>query len=371
MDLLQPDVNNIVKTNGEEGDLIKGKEFYDTYNTSQGWVGSITSNGGLKNQEMYKAYVKNARAFIYAGAFPEDLSVPVVAGWNWIGFIARFNMNINEALVTLDGSSGDLIKGQHSFATYEPAMGWIGSLTFLKPGEGYMLRAQKTGTLTYPRISSLGGRMDQEDETSPPAIWKYDPYAYADNMNAIAEVSFADGTAVGENDMLGAFLNDKCIGFAKPVYNPATKTNAFYLSVYGDATTSTVRFRYYRNIEETEYSVNETFAFLSNDLKGSLKVPLRFTIDEQSGKGVSAYPNPFSKEIAVTIRLAEAAELKMEITDVSGRTISPMQAITATKGISTITWDGKDTAGGTVSGGVYILRVSVNGAISNYRIIKL
>jgi hypothetical protein len=48
-----------------------------------------------------------------------------------------------------------------------------------------------------------------------------------------------------------------------------------------------------------------------------------------------------------------------------------MQSISAIKGITTVTWDGKDSQGTAVSGGVYMLRISVNGVISNYRIIKL
>jgi hypothetical protein len=364
-------VNNIIKTNGDEGDLIKGKEFFDTYNISQGWVGSITSNGGLNNQEMYKAYMKQDRTFIYSGAFPEDLSVPVVAGWNWIGFIARFNMNINEALVTMNASSGDLIKGQHSFATYEPAMGWIGSLTFMKPGEGYMLKSQAAGTLTYPKVSSLGGRQNLEEVLPSQDIWKINPYAFADNMNAIAEVSFADASEISESDFLGAFLNNECVGVAKPVYNPLTKTFAFFLSVYGDATSGSVRFRYYKKSDETEYSVNEAFNFVGNDLKGTLKNPLLLTIDEKSGNGLSVYPNPFSKEIAITMKVELNADVKIEITDVSGRSIRPIQTIDISGRIGTLTWDGKDNSGGSVSGGVYILRVSVNGVVSNYRIIKL
>jgi hypothetical protein len=364
-------VDNIVKTNGDEGDLIKGKEFYDTYSATQGWVGSITQNGGLNNQEMYKAFMHASHQFNYSGSFAQDLSVAIVAGWNWIGFIARFNMNINEAMVSLDASSGDLIKGQHSFATYEPAMGWIGSLTFMKPGEGYMLKSQHAGTLTYPKISALGGRMNSDDTTPAETIWKFDPYAYADNMNAIAGVSFADGKTIGEDDLLGAFADGACVGIAKPVFNPLTKTFAFFLTISGDAESRNIHFRYYKHAEKTEYVVNETFIYQSNVLKGTLQSPVLLTIDEQTGEGISIYPNPFNKEIAFNLRLIGDAEVRMEIADLSGRTIRPMQPISAIKGITTVTWDGKDSQGVTVSGGVYMLRISVNGVISNYRIIKL
>jgi hypothetical protein len=218
----------------------------------------------------------------------------------------------------------------------------------------------------------LGGRLNADkDDAKPSAIWKYDPYTYADNMNAIAEVSFADGTAVSDDDLLGAFIGSECIGIAKPVYNPINKSKTFFISISGGASTGNIRFRYYKNSEVMEYSVNETFAFVANDLKGTLKAPVHLTIDEQSGTGISAYPNPFSKEIAIAIRIPGNAEVMTEITDITGKPVRPMQPATSTRGIATITWDGKDNAGGAVSGGVYVLRVSINGIISNYRIIKL
>lgn len=363
-------VNNIVKINGTEGDQIKGKVFYDTYNEAQGWVGSITSNGGLKNEEMYKAFMHNAVSFKYAGKFPNALPIPIVAGWNWIGYVSTFNLGVNEALATLNATQGDLIKGQHSFATYEPAMGWIGSLTFMKPGEGYMYRAQANGMLVYPKVSSLGGRKKDEQEENPETIWQLNPYAFNDNMNIIAEVTLHDGSRVEGDDLLGAFVNGECRGIAKPILNPLTNQYGFFLTMSGDANSGDVHFRYYRGGEKAEYPIKQTLKFLPNILTGTNRNPFMLSTEGHSLDGVSIYPNPFTTEVGIQMKLPKDQGLESVIVDVTGRAIrhlpEPMEGSDNIK----LIWDGKNDRGDTVGSGVYFLQITANGESHSYRIVK-
>ena len=70
--------------------------------------------------------------------------------WNWISFLGQDNMDINEALASLQPSAGDIIKSQHSFAIYDPALKWIGNLEYLQPGEGYMIKVATDQELVFP-----------------------------------------------------------------------------------------------------------------------------------------------------------------------------------------------------------------------------
>ncbi|PQB09088.1 hypothetical protein BST83_00075 [Polaribacter filamentus] len=60
--------------------------------------------------------------------------------WNWLPFVVSRNVTVSDALANLDASDGDFIKSQSLFAIYSPAIGWKGSLSYLKSGEGYMLK---------------------------------------------------------------------------------------------------------------------------------------------------------------------------------------------------------------------------------------
>ncbi|NJK83048.1 MAG: hypothetical protein HC912_03750, partial [Saprospiraceae bacterium] len=141
-----------------ENDRILSQQYFDTYTSAGGWVGSLSSTGnGFNRKELYKVYLTNPGTFTYNGTFdaPSNDPITIGAGWNWIGFISQKNMEINTALATLSPSNGDVIKGQRTFAVYESGLGWGGSLTYLEPTQGYMLRMANTGTLIYPTVSNL------------------------------------------------------------------------------------------------------------------------------------------------------------------------------------------------------------------------
>ena len=87
-----PDMSNVQNFMGTyhatEGDIVKGLSEFDQYDSSLGWVGSLTSNGGLQQGQAYKIRLNNGGMLRYEGnpLEPEDVEISLQAGWNWIGF---------------------------------------------------------------------------------------------------------------------------------------------------------------------------------------------------------------------------------------------------------------------------------------------
>jgi hypothetical protein len=81
---------------------------------------------------------------------PAALSIPVSAGWNWVGYVPNYALPVSVALGGLTPLNGDIIKGQTAFAQYIAGFGWLGSLQFLEPPKGYQLKISNPGTITYP-----------------------------------------------------------------------------------------------------------------------------------------------------------------------------------------------------------------------------
>src|SRR3546814_19062153 len=74
---------------------------------------------------------------------PPDIAttpIPVEGGqWNYISYLPPTNMTVQEALAGYEASDEDVIKSQTGFAMYDSQTGWVGNLSYLEPGKGYML----------------------------------------------------------------------------------------------------------------------------------------------------------------------------------------------------------------------------------------
>jgi hypothetical protein len=68
-------------------------------------------------------------------------------------------------------------------------------------------------------------------------------------------------------------------------------------------------------------------------------------------------PNPFNPETAIRFSLASKENVTLAVYDVSGRLVRMLTSGTQDVGTHSITWDGRNDAGSTVSSGVYFYRL--------------
>ena len=86
-----------------------------------------------------------------------ETPIPLVSGWNWIGYIPQAGLPVTEALASISPLNGDLIKSQISFAQYVAGLGWVGNLKFLNAPNGYLLKTSNIDTLIYPDPNNIRG----------------------------------------------------------------------------------------------------------------------------------------------------------------------------------------------------------------------
>ena len=128
-------------------------------------------------------------------------------------------------------NTGDLIKSQYAFAMYDEAMGWLGSLEYLVPGQGYMYK--NTGSLTsdlyYPKSSLSKSSYKGKGYTkSSVKAWDLVESNYQNNMSVVAEV-ISDKFSIDENYLLGAFVGQECRAISNPI---KTSTGHVYFSSF-------------------------------------------------------------------------------------------------------------------------------------------
>jgi hypothetical protein len=137
-----------IYSNYESGEPI----YFKIWNASVGTVHSqVTPNIEF---EMNTFFGTPSQPEIFETTNSYTNSVELVNGWRWVSFnLSNANVkNINDLFGEIKPVTGDIIKGQTLFDTYESAMGWTGSLSLsggVKPQEMYMVKMSKSETLTF------------------------------------------------------------------------------------------------------------------------------------------------------------------------------------------------------------------------------
>ena len=166
---------------------------------------------------------------------PDLRTIHVKQGWNSIGYTPMVNLPITTALAEYfdEATDGDVIKNQHEFAMFASdgagSGEWLGTLEYMKPGEGYMLYRQKDGygVFRYPYyepgttfidISSSMSRMQAASR-------------YASTMSVVAQ---AEGVELESGDVMVAYAGDEMVGESQ--LTQKAQMPLFYMSIEGDVT---------------------------------------------------------------------------------------------------------------------------------------
>ena len=134
----------IIKSNGN------GQTAWNP--TAQRWIGGLNT---MNLSQMYMIKVANAGEIILEGMpiNPSNHPVTIANGNNWIAFPFTESMTVTNAFAGFP-VNGDVIKSNNGGqATWNStANRWIGGLTTLEPGKGYIYNSKATGNreFTFP-----------------------------------------------------------------------------------------------------------------------------------------------------------------------------------------------------------------------------
>ena len=73
------------------------------------------------------------------------------------------------------------------------------------------------------------------------------------------------------------------------------------------------------------------------------------------------YPNPFNPSTMIRFEIFEQASVELTVFDINGRFVRKLLKGRLNSGAYNIEWNGKDSQGMLVSGGVYFYSINVNG----------
>jgi hypothetical protein len=319
---------------GTAGEVLKGQ---NAYIQSPTWNGTLTA---IDNGKMYmlKSNAEMALHFDGAPAAPATTTLSLNNGWNWLGYVPQFTLPVNEALANLTPTLNDQIKGQTSFRAYAgPGAGWIGTLNYLRSGEGYMYNSLATSgkTFHYPSSASQLYRAQVRSAALPVANrWTTDVHKFANSMTMISVVLSGGVELQSELLEIGAFdANGECRGSILLQNVPELSAHPYlgFLMVFGEDG-DRLTFKVYDHSTDIEYSAANVESFVSDAIHGTPFVPYQLRslatgTDLVGDNGeIAVYPNPVIDKLMIK-NFASAGIEKVTISDLTGRVVYSSTAV--------------------------------------------
>lgn len=344
-------------------DQVKNEQYgFASWTKRNGWMGQLTT---IDNDQMYLVHSSQPQSLHISGPVVDPTSHKLTirgakadgtARWNYISYLPSDNFTLKEALAGYDAKEGDIVKSQTQMAMYSGNLGWIGSLTYMENGKGYMLQrqSQDDAQLQYPSKTSVGRKAKAVKSADEPTAY----FPYSANMTAVVEV---EGVELQQGDRLVSYVAGEPRGYAEAIALPDGRT-VFMLTIGGDkpeAVDVTIE-----RDGDVVAKAPSAVSYAANSNVGTLSEPMRISFLGTEG-GLYIYPSPFYSQLKIRATVDRDAYTDVYVSDMSGKRIVAWTDCN-TGGNVDITWN----AGNTVPAGVYIVSIAVDGNVYSMKAIK-
>jgi hypothetical protein len=268
-----PSILNQMKTSlTDVGVAIIGRTGYIQ---QPGWVGTLSE---ISEKSMYMVNTTENHSLILEGQYanPATTPIPIIHGWNWIGYIPAFTLPVVNALAGLDAQAGDQLKAQVGYATYT-GTSWVGSLTSMQAGKGYMYYSNNTmpQTLIYPSTIPISKIISLPSDTSLISSkeitphWSVDISLYSNSMTVTGAVLLNSVALQSDQIEVGAFSGNECRGSAFLQYVDELDNYLCFLMIYGEGSEA-ITLKVYNHETATEENANNApLSFSANLMFGN------------------------------------------------------------------------------------------------------
>ena len=272
-------------------DLLSVKHHEDGVALVDGELWSPLSNlSELDINEMYMVEMASDDleaqwSMSIEGVIPDPVAdaADLNGGWNPIGYIGQRTLPVEAAMQSLwDADTvltvNDVIKSRYDgFAVYAGNGNWIGSLQWLEPGQGYKLKLGGTangapaGTWVIPEAAMFAGMQDRLTPETP-AVWPQNIADLPEQQAMILDVALPAYVPRSDEDVIGVFSGDQCVGQAHPVI--LSGVPRFFLTAYGSlADDDVLTFRWFNAVSGNRYDADEQTTFNPSELLGTPDEP--------------------------------------------------------------------------------------------------
>lgn len=286
---LQPIEDNLERFVGITDELYNDPEL--------GLTGNLET---INPTEGYKMQLKNNVSQTWNGVAcrPDETTVTLHKGWNWLGYLPICEEPLGNALSDLQPAENDVIKHMDDFSVFVGGT-WQGSLTTLRPGEGYMYCSASETSFNYPTSTVLAIKPEVKNVpvrmVSP---WTYDVHEYPDNSTLIVRLYDGESRLLEGSYAVAAFCNGECRGVGKCI------DNLVFLTIHGKiADNEQITFKAFEVVTEQVYSIAETLT-MNGQHVGTIANPFALHLSGETGieevaSDYVVYPRPLRNRMYV------------------------------------------------------------------------
>jgi hypothetical protein len=296
---------------------------------------------------------------------PASTPIPLSAGWNLVSYLPDFSMSTPDALSSIYDDLIVALGFDGQALVYLPGEDPYNTLLDMGPCYGYWLKVSQDVDLVYPSngpiiAASQKGEHPLSTATTAPDITPTTHWLnlYGRNLTIDGETVPAGATITAhtlDGAKIGSFtLNQNGKFGFMPVYadDPATPEvegvksgEQFYLAVNGVSTNE--RFTWTRTGDKIEVES------LTAKAGSEQTLPDGYALHQN-------YPNPFNPTTTISFSLPVATKARIEIYNILGKLVAvPFDGL-AKAGTNEVVWDGRNSAGETVSSGIYFYRLTAD-----------
>lgn len=317
---------------GADGVMIKSQDDGFDINYGNLWMGNLNF---IANDQMYMINANAPVEAVVSGisANVSDYPITLYSGWSWIGYPHAVAMDVNDALVNLNASNGDVLKTKHSFSTFVEGQGWFGTLNTLEPAMGMMYNSKKGSNTTFTYSDGSSREELAPNLTAENNHWVSNDFEYPDNMSVMAVVEL-DQIEIADGDYeLAVFANGRCLGSSKLIYVEPINRYMAFLTITGEENQE-MNFGLYHAGAGKEYqSASEMLTFVPNAIVGCIDEPyvVHFNGSADLVEGFASariYPNPVERGALFSIDLStdKAESIMVEVINALGETVSALRS---------------------------------------------
>ena len=330
--------------NVSDSDVVKTQFAYSQFITASGWEGPLGSFDNAHSYQIFLAQPSTLR--ILGQPLPDEYTVPITSGWNWIGY-PRLGINpIAPMLDSYAATQGDLIKSETEFATFDSgANDWFGSLAAMKPGRGYKLHSENPGGVDYRSTATDTEECEQFE-------------LFESNMTITAKLTNNGSDIFDSHFIVKATLNDSCRAWAQPEFIPELNAYRLFFTVSGYASNSGQNINFaVENLDNGSAFIPEytPVTFSADNVTGNLAdafvlnintVGIEETLNSQGNWLGQNMPNPFDGQTVIPYSLGASTMVHLEVFDMVGNRVMSLANGTQAAGSYTIRFDSSKLAGG-------------------------
>ena len=364
------------------------KVMAETGKTVEDWgvYGSWKNNiGNVIGTEGYKVNVNTATTLIVEGTpnqFPFEIELK--KGWNiisWPSQNEQDGMEVFQSLIDAGKLKKVMDEAGKTIEDWGIFGSWKNGINNFKPGEGYNVNVTSDCVLKLDESGSKSEVIMPEILTSGHFI-----PAFKGNGTEHMNINLVNLTESGiiEGDEIGIFDGNICVGSARisnlpPIAIGALIVNRNSISIpvsaidgiegnNGYSEGNSITLKLFRNGNEYPLTIQPlnqsktifekgSSLFAQVDLATSLKGRIAGTNQPE----INCYPNPFSDEVTIEIKLTKDSELQVEVLNQLGQRVKFLQTgKLLNSGIHRLTWDGKNEENQEISNGIYHLKVKID-----------